>query len=54
MPTSTRRECCVPVVERARSFLGLVCDAPALKDHASEHRTRPTRSGSPPWGARVC
>jgi signal transduction histidine kinase len=28
MPTSTQRECCVPVVERARSFLRLVCDAP--------------------------
>jgi hypothetical protein len=28
MPTSTHRECSVPVVERARSFLRLVCDPP--------------------------
>jgi C4-dicarboxylate-specific signal transduction histidine kinase len=31
VPTSTRRECCVPVVERARSFLGLVCHAPGAE-----------------------
>jgi C4-dicarboxylate-specific signal transduction histidine kinase len=29
MRTSTRRECCVPVVERARSLMRLICDAPA-------------------------
>jgi len=48
MPTSTRRECCVPVVERARSFLRLVCDAPG--PGTARQRTEPALRSPPRSG----